>query len=125
MRNIQITRKTNLNLWEIVPSEGASSLVNYYYEMRLHKSQLEASNEALSIVVSSLLLGSFESLSVVSKDNEDYIRIKWCENLTSSKVTTPTAIYEFLDSYATIGPVHKEEANEVKEFLLAESALPF
>ena len=121
MRNTQITRKTNLNLWEVAPS----NLVHCYYEMRLHKSQLDAANHALSIIVGSLLLGSFESLSVVSKDNEDYIRIRWCEDLISIKDTTPTAIYEFLDSYATISPVHKKEASEIKEFLLNENALPF
>ena len=121
MQNTQITRKTNLNLWEVAPS----NLDHCYYEMRLHKSQLDAANHALSIVVGSLLLGSFESLSVVSKDNEDYIRIRWCEDLISIKDTTPTAIYEFLDSYATISPAHKEEAIEIKEWLLDTSTLPF
>ena len=124
MRNLRTTQKTESNLWAV-------ELVNFdmlliYFEVCLHKSQLEVATEALSIVISALLLGSFESLKVTSKGDEEIVRIEWRENFLPGKsCDVLPVIYEFLDSYATISPVHKKEATEAKEFLIISNALPF
>ena len=124
MLDIQSPQKSKTNL-EIRYSDDKQSLIHVYYEMYLNKSQLNVAANALSIVISALLLGSFDSLNVVSEENESFIRIGWRENTLSDKHSTLLLIYKFLDSYATISPVHKKEASEIKEFLLNESALPF
>ena len=125
MQNTQITRKTKTNLEIIRYSDDKQSLIHDYYELYLNKSQLDVAANALSIVISALFLGSFDSLNVVSEENESFIRIGWRENTLSNNHSTLPLIYEFLDSYATISPVHRKEAKGIKEFLLNESALPF
>ena len=125
MQDRRYTQKSESNLWLVTYADDKQSLIHIYYELYLDKSQLEVATEALSIVISALLLGSFDSLNVVSQENERYIRIGWRENTLSDNHSTLLLIYKFLDSYATIGPVHRKEANEVKEFLLDENALPF
>lgn len=125
MQNRRSTQKSESNLWLVTYADDKQSLIHIYYELYLDKSQLEVATEALSIVISALLLGSFDSLYVVSEENESFIRIGWRENTLSDNHSTLLLIYKFLDSYATIGPVHRKEANEVKEFLLDENALPF
>ena len=125
MQGRRSTQKSESNLWLVTYADDKQSLIHIYYELYLDKSQLEVATEALSIVISALLLGSFDSLNVVSEENESFIRIGWRENTLSDNHSTLLLIYKFLDSYATIGPVHRKEANEVKEFLLDENALPF
>ena len=125
MQNRKSSQKSKANLWVVSYSDDKQSLIHICYDLCLDNSQLDVAAEALSIVISALLLGSFDSLNVVSEENESFIRIGWRENTLSDNHSTLLLIYKFLDSYATIGPVHKEEANEVKEFLLAESTLPF
>ena len=124
MQNRKSPQKSKTNL-EIRYSDDKQSLIHVCYEMYLNKSQLDVAANALSIVISALFLGSFDSLNVVSEENESFIRIGWRENTLSNNHSILPLIYEFLDSYATIGPVHKKEASEIKEFLLNESALPF
>ena len=125
MQGKRSTQKSESNLWLVTYADDKQSLIHIYYELYLDKSQLEVATEALSIVISALLLGSFDSLYAVSEENESFIRIGWRENTLSDNHSTLLLIYKFLDSYATIGPVHRKEANEVKEFLLDENALPF
>ena len=125
MQGRRSTQKSESNLWLVTYADDKQSLIHIHYELYLDKSQLEVATEALSIVISALLLGSFDSLNVVSEENESFIRIGWRENTSSDNHSTLLLIYKFLDSYATIGPVHRKEANEVKEFLLDENALPF
>ena len=125
MQNRRSTQKSESNLWLVTYADDKQSLIHIYYELYLDKSQLEVATEALSIVICALLLGSFDSLYAVSEENESFIRIGWRENTLSDNHSTLLLIYKFLDSYATIGPVHRKEANEVKEFLLDENALPF
>ena len=122
MRNLRTTQKAESNLWAAELNFGMFFI---YFEVCLHKSQLEVATEALSIVISALLLGSFESLKVTSKGDEEIVRIEWRENFLPGKSYVLPIIYEFLDSYATISPVHKKEATEVKEFLIKANALPF
>ena len=125
MQNRKSTHKSESNLWIVTYADNKQSLIHDYYEMYLNKSQLDVAANALSIVISALLLGSFDSLYAVSEENESFIRIGWRENTLSDNHSTLLLIYKFLDSYATISPVHKKEASEIKEFLLNESALPF
>ena len=125
MQDRRSTQKSESNLWLVTYADDKQSLIHIYYELYLDKSQLEVATEALSIVICALLLGSFDSLYAVSEENESFIRIGWRENTLSDNHSTLLLIYKFLDSYATIGPVHRKEANEVKEFLLDENALPF
>ena len=125
MQNRKSTQKSESNLWIVSSADNKQSLIHVYYEMYLNKSQLNVAANALSIVISALLLGSFDSLYAVSEENESFIRIGWRENTLSDNHSTLPLIYKFLDSYATISPVHKKEASEIKEFLLNESALPF
>ena len=125
MLDIQSPQKSKTNLEIIRYSDDKQSLIHVCYEMHLNKSQLDVAANALSIVISALLLGSFDSLYAVSEENESFIRIGWRENTLSDNHSTLLLIYKFLDSYATISPVHKKEASEIKEFLLNESALPF
>lgn len=125
MQDRRSTQKSESNLWLVTYADDKQSLIHIYYELYLDKSQLEVATEALSIVISALLLGSFGSLYAVSEENESFIRIGWRENTLSDNHSTLLLIYKFLDSYATIGPVQRKEANEVKEFLLDENALPF
>ena len=125
MQDRRSTQKSESNLWLVTYADDKQSLIHIYYELYLDKSQLEVATEALSIVICALLLGSFDSLYAVSEENESFIRIGWRENTLSDNHSTLLLIYKFLDSYATISPVHKKEANEVKEILLDENALPF
>ena len=125
MQNRKSTQKSESNLWIVTYADNKQSLLHICYELYLDKSQLDVAANALSIVICALLLGSFDSLYAVSEENESFIRIGWRENTLSDNHSTPLLIYKFLDSYATIGPVHKKEASEIKEFLLNESALPF
>ena len=125
MQNRKSTQKSESNLWIVTYADNKQSLIHVYYEMYLNKSQLDVAANALLIVISALLLGSFDSLYAVSEENESFIRIGWRENTLSDNHSTLLLIYKFLDSYATISPVHKKEASEIKEFLLNESALPF
>ena len=125
MQNRKSTQKSESNLWIVTYADNKQSLIHICYELYLDKSQLDVAANALSIVISALFLGSFDSLNVVSEENESFIRIGWRENTLSDNHSTLPLIYKFLDSYATIGPVHKKEASEIKEFLLNESALPF
>ena len=125
MLDIQSPQKSKANLEIISYSDDKQSLIHICYEMYLNKSQLDVAADALSIVISALLLGSFDSLYAVSEENESFIRIGWRENTLSDNHSTLLLIYKFLDSYATISPVHKKEASEIKEFLLNESTLPF
>ena len=125
MLDTQSPQKSKTNLEIIRYSDDKQSLIHICYEMYLNKSQLDVAADALSIVISALLLGSFDSLYAVSEENESFIRIGWRENTLSDNHSTLLLIYKFLDSYATISPVHKKEASEIKEFLLNESALPF
>ena len=125
MQNRKSTQKSESNLWIVTYADNKQSLLHICYELYLDKSQLDVAANALLIVISALLLGSFDSLYAVSEENESFIRIGWRENTLSDNHSTLLLIYKFLDSYATIGPVHKKEASEIKEFLLNESALPF
>ena len=125
MQNRKSSQKSKANLRVVRYSDDKQSLIHVCYELCLNKSQLNVAANALSIVISALLLGSFDSLNVVSEENESFIRIGWRENTLSDNHSTLLLIYKFLDSYATISPVHKKEASEIKEFLLNESALPF
>ena len=125
MQNRKSTQKSESNLWIVTYADNKQSLLHICYELYLDKSQLDVAANALSIVISALLLGSFDSLYAVSEENESFIRIGWRENTLSDNHSTLLLIYKFLDSYATISPVHKKEASEIKEFLLNESALPF
>ena len=125
MQNRWSPQKSKANLWLVKYSDDEHSLTHICYELRLNKSQLDVAANALSIVISALFLGSFDSLNVVSEENESFIRIGWRENTLSDNHSVLLRIYKFLDSYATISPVHKKEANEVKKFLLDENALPF
>ena len=125
MQNRKSTQKSESNLWLVSYADDKQSLFHIYYELYLDKSQLDIADKALSIVISALLLGSFDSLNVVSEENESFIRIGWRENTLSDNHSILLLIYKFLDSYATISPVHRKEANGVKEFLLNENALPF
>ena len=125
MLDIQSPQKSKTNLEIIRYSDDKQSLIHICYELYLDKSQLDVAANALSIVISALLLGSFDSLNVVSEENESFIRIGWRENTLSDNHSILLRIYKFLDSYATISPVHKKEANEVKKILLDENALPF
>ena len=125
MQNRKSTQKSESNLWIVTYADNKQSLLHICYELYLDKSQLDVAANALLIVISALLLGSFDSLYAVSEENESFIRIGWRENTSSDNHSTLLLIYKFLDSYATIGPVHKKEASEIKEFLLNESALPF
>ena len=125
MPDIQSPQKSKTNLEIIRYSDDKQSLIHDYYELYLNKSQLDVAANALSIVISALFLGSFDSLNVVSEENESFIRIGWRENTLSNNHSTLPLIYEFLDSYATISPVHRKEAKGIKEFLLDENALPF
>ena len=125
MHNRKSTQKSESNLWLVSYADDKQILFHIYYELYLDKSQLDVADEALSIVISALLLGSFDSLTIVGKENEDFICIKWRENTLSDNHSVLLCIYKFLDSYATISPVHKKEANEVKKILLDENALPF
>ena len=122
MRNLRTTQKAESNLWAAELNFGMFFI---YFEVCLHKSQLEVATEALSIVISALLLGSFESLKVSSKGDEEIVHIEWRENFLPGKSYVLPVICEFLDSYATISPVHKKEATEAKEFLIKANALPF
>ena len=67
MRNLRTTQKTESNLWAAELNFGMFFI---YFKVCLHKSQLEVATEALSIVISALLLGSFESLKVTSKGGQ-------------------------------------------------------
>ena len=125
MQNRKSTQKSESNLWIVTYADNKQSLLHICYELYLDKSQLDVAANALSIVICALLLGSFDSLYAVSEENESFIRIGWRENTLSDNHSTLLLIYKFLDSYATISPVHKKEASEIKEFLLNESALPF
>ena len=125
MQNRKSTQKSESNLWIVTYADNKQSLLHICYELYLDKSQSDVAANALLIVISALLLGSFDSLYAVSEENESFIRIGWRENTLSDNHSTLLLIYKFLDSYATIGPVHKKEASEIKEFLLNESALPF
>ena len=125
MQNRKSTQKSESNLWIVTYADNKQSLLHICYELCLDKSQSDVAANALLIVISALLLGSFDSLYAVSEENESFIRIGWRENTLSDNHSTLLLIYKFLDSYATIGPVHKKEASEIKEFLLNESALPF
>ena len=125
MQNRKSTQKSESNLWIVTYADNKQSLFHICYELYLDKSQLDVAANALSIVISALLLGSFDSLYAVSEENESFIRIGWRENTLSDNHSTLLLIYKFLDSYATISPVHKKEASAIKEFLLNESALPF
>ena len=125
MQNRKSSQKSKANLWVVRYSDDKQSLIHICYDLCLDKSQLDVADKALSIVISALLLGSFDSLNVVSEENESFIRIGWRENTLSDNHSTLPLIYKFLDSYATIGPVHRKEANRVKEFLLDENVPPF
>ena len=125
MQNDQSPQKSESNLRIVTYADNKQSLSHICYELYLDKSQLDVAANALSIVISALFLGSFDSLNVVSEENESFIRIGWRENTLSNNHSILPLIYEFLDSYATISPVHRKEANGMKEFLLDEIALPF
>lgn len=125
MQNDQSPQKSESNLRIVTYANNKQSLIHICYELYLDKSQLDVAANALSIVISALLLGSFDSLNVVSEENESFIRIGWRENTLSDNHSTLLLIYKFLDSYATISPAHRKEANGMKEFLLDENALPF
>ena len=125
MRHKQSPQKPKFNLRLVTTADDKQDLLHVCHELHIHKSQLDVAANALSIVISALLLGSFDSLYAVSEENESFIRIGWRENTLSDNHSTLLLIYKFLDSYATISPVHKKEASEIKEFLLNESSLPF
>ena len=125
MQNRWPPQKSKANLWLVKYSDDEHSLIHICYELRLDKSQLDVAAKALTIVISALLLGSFDSLYAVSEENESFIRIGWRENTLSDNHSTLLLIYKFLDSYATISPVHRKEATEAKEILIDENALPF
>ena len=122
MQYKQSSQKSKSNLWLVADKQSLSYVC---YELYLHRSQLDVADEALTIVISALLLGSYDTLTVVGKENEAFICIKWRESAVANDHSTLDLIYKFLDSYATISPAHKKEASGVKEFLLNESALPF
>ena len=125
MLDMQSPQKSKTNLEIIRCSDDKQSLIHVCYELCLDKSQLNVAAKALTIVISALLLGSFDSLYAVSEENESFIRIGWRENTLSDNHSTLLLIYKFLDSYATISPVHRKEATEAKEILIDENALPF
>ena len=122
MRHKQSPQKSKSNLRLVADKQNLSHVC---YELYLHRSQLDVADEALTIVISSLLLGSYDTLTVMGKEHEALICIKWRESAVASDHSTLDLIYKFLDSYATISPAHKKEASGVKEFLLEEHGLPF
>ena len=120
----QVTHGKHLTLWE--PSERYR-LDNYSVVdrlmLRLKKSEIDKAAEAVTMIVSQMIMGTLGDCGVAPEDSE-FFTITWPTDLSSSHDDTPPFIYQFLKEYALISPEHKTEARDIREWIRNNFPLP-
>lgn len=121
----QITWGKHLTLWE--PSAryriGNYSVVDRLM-LRLKKSEIDKAAEAVTVIMSQMIMGTLGDCVVTPEDGE-FFTITWPTDLSSVHDDTPPFIYQFLKEYALISPEHKTEARDIREWIRNSFPLPF
>lgn len=114
----------HLTLWE--PSRLVS--VWWYQEsslsLRLRKSELDVAAEAVSTILTHMIIGTLGKCKVKPDDGE-FFTIIWLPDLTSAHDDIPPVIYQFLQEYALISPEHKAEVRKIRKWLHNNATIPF
>lgn len=116
---IQVTHGKHLTLWE----PGNYSVVDRLM-LRLKKSEIDKAAEAVTMIMSQMIMGTLGDCVVTPEDGE-FFTITWPTDLISVHDYTPPFIYQFLKEYALISPEHKTEARDIREWIRNSFPLPF
>lgn len=121
----QVTYGKHLTLWELSVRKykGSYSIVERLM-LRLKKSEIDMAAEAVTMIMSQMIMGTIGNCEVTPEDGE-FFTITWPTDTGSIHDDTPPFIYQFLKEYALIGPEHKTEAKEIREWIRTNFPLPF
>ena len=121
----QVTQGKHLTLWEPVARYriGNYTVVDRLM-LRLKKSEIDKAAEAVTMIMSQMIMGTLGDCVVTPEDGE-FFTITWPTDLISVHDCTPPFIYQFLKEYALISPEHKTEARDIREWIRNSFPLPF
>ena len=122
---IQMTQGKHLTLWEPVARYriGNYTVVDRLM-LRLEKSEIDKAAEAVTMIMSQMIMGTLGDCVVTPEDGE-FFTITWPTDMSSTHDDTPPFIYQFLKEYALISPEHKTEARDIREWIRNNFPLPF
>ena len=121
----QVTQGKHLTLWEPVARYrvGNYTVVDRLM-LRLKKSEIDKAAEAVTMIMSRMIMGTLGDCVVTPEDGE-FFTITWPTDLSSAHGDTLPFIYQFLKEYALISPEHKTEARDIREWIRNNCPLPF
>ena len=121
----QVTQGKHLTLWEPVARYriGNYTVVDRLM-LRLKKSEIDKAAEAVTMIMSQMIMGTLGDCVVTPEDGE-FFTITWPTDLSSAHGDIPPFIYQFLKEYALISPEHKTEARDIREWIRNNCPLPF
>lgn len=121
----QVTHGKHLTLWEPVSRYriGNYTVVDRLM-LRLKKSEIDKAAEAVTMIMSQMIMGTLGDCVVTPEDGE-FFTITWPTDMDSIHDGTPPFIYQFLKEYALISPEHKAEARDIREWMRNSFPLPF
>lgn len=121
----QVTQGKHLTLWEPVARYriGNYTVVDRLM-LRLKKSEIDKAAEAVTMIMSQMIMGTLGDCVVTPEDGE-FFTITWPTDLSSAHDDTLPFIYQFLKEYALISPEHKTEARDIREWIRNNCPLPF
>ena len=121
----QVTQGKHLTLWEPVARYriGNYTVVDRLM-LRLKKSEIDKAAEAVTMIMSQMIMGTLGDCVVTPEDGE-FFTITWPTDLSSVHDDTLPFIYQFLKEYALISPEHKTEARDIREWIRNNCPLPF
>ena len=121
----QVTQGKHLTLWEPVARYriGNYTVVDRL-TLRLKKSEIDKAAEAVTMIMSQMIMGTLGDCVVTPEDGE-FFTITWPTDLSSAHDDTLPFIYQFLKEYALISPEHKTEARDIREWIRNNCPLPF
>ena len=117
----QVTYGKNLTLWEPLNERYYVDICTGEIRLLL---RLKKSKIAMAIVMSQMIVGTLGNCEIVPEDGA-FFTISWPTYVGSRHDDTPAFIYQFLKEYALISPEHKQEAEEIREWIRTNFPLPF
>ena len=121
----QVTQGKHLTLWEpydwfyISGKDQGMCLT-----LRLKKSEIATAIEATSFLLAQMIMGTLGRCEIEPEDGE-FFSITWPTYLGMATHPIPKPIEQFLKEISLISPEHKQEANELRNYIHSNFPLPF
>ena len=121
----QVTYGNHLTLWEpcdwyfITGSDKEVCL-----RLRLEKSEIASATEAVSNLLAMMIMGTLGICEIEPEDGK-FFSITWPTYTGTTINPIPRPIAHFLKEFSLISPKHKQEAEEIREWIRTNLPLPF